>query len=237
MRLSRPPPQSLPGPHITFKGFADFRSISSRDVSQAHKHALDSSVFGVNQPECKINTMAKWVEQLDSQIAAVLSDWSILTTLLALLIIAIFLQPLLFSEDPDTHPLLLARQSSASPVRNKNESAIYRSPEVPHGYPLRTGLNVKDASAPRWATGRDGDLRDVWREVQEGVGKVVDGSDVPSGLIMTVLGREEVVEHQVVVLSKEIQTMGQHLKDSGVKRVAIYLPNRIEYLLAIFGAS
>ena len=179
--------------------------------------------------------MANVIEQLDAQVATLLSDWGLLTTLLALLIVGFVAYPIIYPEEPDTHPLLLARQSTAAPIRNKNESAVYRSPEVPHGYPLRTGLNVKDAEAPRWAAGKDGDLRDIWREVQKGGSTNTDGKTVPKGLIMTVYGREDIDEHDVTQLSKEIQIMGQHFRASGQKKVAIYLPNSIEYLLTVFG--
>jgi hypothetical protein len=37
------------------------------------------------------------------------------------------------TQDPDTHPLLLARQALASYVRQPGESAVFRSPETPHG--------------------------------------------------------------------------------------------------------
>lgn len=181
--------------------------------------------------------MANLLERLDAQIAAVLSDWSLLTTLLALVIVAFVAYPILFSQEPDTHPLLLARQSSINPVRNKGESALYRSPEVPHGYSLRSGLNVRDPGDPKWRGGRDGDLRDIWREVRKGGGKNEDGKDVPQGLIMTVFGKEEVVEHEVVELSKEIEILGKHLKENGVKKCAVYLPNTVEYLCAVFGMS
>lgn len=177
------------------------------------------------------------LESLDAQVSSLLSDWSITTTVLAVLIAAVLIYPLLYPSEPDTHPLLLARQSSASPVRNKGESAVYRSPEVPHGYPLRTGLNVKDPGAPRWSPGKDGDLRDVWREVQRGGSPSGDGKEVPSGLIMSVFGKEEVVEHDVAELSKEINVIGKHLKKSGAKKVAIYLPNSVEYLQTLFGES
>lgn len=183
------------------------------------------------------NSMANWVEDLDTQVAAFLSDWSILTTLIAVVVVGVLVYPILVSNEPDTHPLLLARQSSVAPVRNKNESAVYRSPEVPHGYPLKTGLNVKDTGAPRWASGKDGDLRDIWREIQRGGTKGSDGKDIPAGVIMTVLGKQEVIEHDIAELSKEIQILGKHLKESGQKKIAIYLPNSMEYLMAIFGMS
>lgn len=174
--------------------------------------------------------MGNILEQLDTQLASLLYDWSFITTLLALGIAAFVAYPILYPSDPDTHPLLLARQSAIGSVRNKNESAIYRSPEVPIDTPLRSGLEVKDASAPRWAAGKDGDLRDVWREVLKG------GTDgLSKGRIMTVLGKEDLVQHDVEQLTTEIVVMGKHLKDAGVTKVAVYLPNCVEYLMAVFG--
>ena len=179
--------------------------------------------------------MANLLAQLDAQLTTVLSDWGLSTTVLALTIIAFVAYPIIYQEEPDTHPLLLARQSSVSAVRNKNESAVYRSPEVPQDSPLRSGLGVKDVGQPRWASGRDGDVRDVWREVQKGGRKEADGKEVPCGVIMTVLGKEELVEHDVSEVSREIQIMGTHMKGTGCKRVAIYLPNSMEYLSTLFG--
>ncbi|KAI7098467.1 acetyl-CoA synthetase-like protein [Hortaea werneckii] len=176
------------------------------------------------------------LESLDLKIAEVLSDWGIVTTLLALVILAFVAYPILYPDEPDTHPLLLARQSSAAPVRNKNESAAYRSPEVPYGYPLKTGLNVKHPGAPRWASGKDGDVRDIWREVQRGGSQDADGKTISSGSIMTVLGKE-VVEHNIADITKEINILGKHFADSGAKRVAIYLPNSVEYLTTIFACA
>lgn len=174
---------------------------------------------------------------IDQTISDVLADWGITTTILAFALAAYLIYPVVFPNEPDTHPLLLARQSTASAVRKKGESAIYRSPEVPHGYPLRTGLNVRDAGAPRWAAGRDGDLRDIWREVQRRGQDGGDGKEIPKGLILSVFGKEELVEHDIDELSKEISTIGTHLKQAGIKKVAIYLPNSVEYLLAIFGKA
>jgi hypothetical protein len=176
-------------------------------------------------------TMGNILEQADAYLASLLYDWSFTTTLIALALAAFIAYPIFSPSEPDTHPLLLARQSAINPVRNKNESAIYRSPEVPGDTPLKSGLGVKDASAPRWAMGKDGDVRDVWREVMKG-GKE---DDVPKGRILTVLGREEIVEHEVDKITGEIAVIGKHLKDAGVQRVAIYLPNCVEYLMAVFG--
>jgi hypothetical protein len=174
------------------------------------------------------------LERMDIALASFLSDWNIITTILAIILAVFVAYPILFPSEPDTHPLLLARQSAIDQIRNKNESAIYCSPEVPADTPLRSGLAIKDPSAPKWSAGKDGDLRDVWREVMRG-GKQGVKEDVPRGRIMTVLGKDELVEHEDEQLTKEIAIMGKHMKDAGVTKVAIYLPNCAEYLMTVFG--
>ena len=72
-------------------------------------------------------------------------------------------------------------------------------------------------------------MRDIWRVVRRG------GENGEKGLIMTVLGKEELVEHDIEALSKEIEIIGKHLKEKGVKSVAVYLPNSVEFLMTIFG--
>ncbi|KAF2768722.1 AMP-extracellular domain-containing protein [Teratosphaeria nubilosa] len=181
--------------------------------------------------------MANWLESADHHLASLLAGWSILTTILALVIVAFVLYPVLYPDEPDTHPLLLARQSSVSPIRNKGESAVYRSPEVPHGYPLKSGLNVKGPGAPRWAAGKDGDVRDIWREVLKGGSKGEEGKDIAKGSIMTIMGREELIDHSLEELTKEINVLGKHFKDTGVRKVAIYLPNSVDYLTTIFACA
>lgn len=178
-----------------------------------------------------------WIQQADAQLGTLLADWSIITTILALVVASLLAYPIIYPNEPDTHPLLLIRQSTASPVRNKNESAIYRSPETPYGYPLKTGLNVKDAGAPRWAQGKDGDLRDIWREVLKGGTKGDDGKEISKGSILTVMGREEIIDHKIEDVTIEINIIGQYLKQYHAKRVAIYLPNSVEYLSTIFGTA
>lgn len=177
------------------------------------------------------------MERLDAQISELLGGWSIYTTILAVAVVAWIAYPLLTSKEPDTHPFLLARQSTASPVRQPGESAIYRSLEAQHGYPLRSGLSVKDRDAPKWSSGRDGDLRDVWRQAVRGV---VTADGVETGLrgkILTVLGTEQVVEHELDNLSKEINALGHFVREHSGKRVAICLPNSIELLSSIFGTD
>ncbi|QIX02098.1 hypothetical protein AMS68_007615 [Peltaster fructicola] len=180
--------------------------------------------------------MSSWIQQADAYVAETLKSWNIYTTVLAVILSALLIYPLFFPSEPDTHPLLLARQSVPAPIRQKGESAAYRASEVPHGYPLRSGLSVKDASAPRWTGGRDGDLRDIWREVARAGGVGPDGREIPRGLIMRVFGKD-VTEYEIEDLTKEIIVLGKHFQDTGVTKLAIYLANDLEYLLAIFACS
>lgn len=175
------------------------------------------------------------IEQLDAKVEEILSGWNISTTVLAIALLLVFAYPLFTWLEPDTHPLLLARQASASPVRQPGESAVYRSLESPHGYPLKTGLNVKEPGAPKWSSGKDGDLRDIWRQVVRGVDSGEGLSKGHRGRILTVFGKEEVVDHDIEELSCQINIIGNHIQQQQAARVAIYLPNSIELLLAIFG--
>jgi len=84
--------------------------------------------------------MAGLVEQLDLQIAQLLAGWNVYSTGLLAAIIGYVAWIIYDTQDADTHPLLLARQSQASYVRQPGESAIYRSPETPHGCMLPSDL-------------------------------------------------------------------------------------------------
>ena len=189
------------------------------------------------EPDCKMAQSQSLVQQLDSQLENILSGWSIYSTILALVLVTYLLYPVFFSPEPDTHPLLLARQAVASPVRQPGESAIFRSPETPHGYPLRTGLNVKDPGAQKWMSGRDGDLRDVWKQALQGpLGSDNSAAAIP-GKVLTVLGKEQVIEYNLPQLAKYINDVGKFLKCQPGSSVAIYLPNSVEYLVAFFGKT
>jgi hypothetical protein len=168
--------------------------------------------------------MGNMIEQLDALIADTLSAWNLYTTLIALVLFAFVAYPLIFWAEPDTHPLLLARQAAASPVRQPRESAVYRSTEVPHGYALKTGLSVREPGAPKWTAGRDGDLRDIWREAAN-----------TKSTILSIHGKECFYEHDFTTLSKLINILGSRLQEAGFQRVAIYVPNSIEYLVTVFG--
>ncbi|KAL6722350.1 hypothetical protein ACLMJK_001457 [Lecanora helva] len=176
------------------------------------------------------------LQQLDAQLEQILKGWNIYTTLIFIVLVSYLLYPVFFTPEPDVHPMLLARQSIAYQVRHPGESATFRSVEAPHGYPLKTGLNVKEPGAPRWTGGKDGDVRDVWKRALSGP---VDNDSKPvdkPGKVLTVLGKEEVVEHSFEKMTSEIIAVGQHLQSHGGQRVAIYLPNSVELLVTFFAA-
>lgn len=83
--------------------------------------------------------MAGIVEQLDAVIAELLAGWNTYTTALLVGVIGFVGWVIYDTQDSDTHPLLLARQAQASYVRQPGESAIYRSPEHPHGCKMVVG--------------------------------------------------------------------------------------------------
>ena len=179
--------------------------------------------------------MANWLQQLDASLSAGLADWNSYTTILLLLVFTIFIYPAFFSPEPDIHPLLLTRQSVGSRIRYPGESATFRALDTPHNFPLKSGLNVRDEGLPKWQHGRDGDLRDVWRRAVAGPvdaqGKALPGK----GKVSVLLGKKEVIPYDLETLSKEINAIGKQLKQAGSTRVAIYLPNSVEFLVTLFG--
>ncbi|GMG52069.1 unnamed protein product [Ambrosiozyma monospora] len=75
--------------------------------------------------------------------------------LITLLVLSL---PYIKSNLSDIDPEALQNQASISPTRKPNESAIYRSVDVPHGVPLNTGLRIRHGGYKV----RDGCLKDVW---------------------------------------------------------------------------
>jgi hypothetical protein len=165
---------------------------------------------------------------LDAQIDSLFAGWNIYSTTLLTALVAYTLYPLFFGAEPDIHPILLARQAAPSPIRQSGESAVYHALDIPHGYPLRSGLNVKDEGASKWSAGRDGDLRDIWREASK-------GASTKSSKILSVKGKDEPASQSFDELSVEINIIGKHIQSQGGKRVAIYLPNSPEFLVTLFG--
>jgi hypothetical protein len=138
--------------------------------------------------------------KVDESLTSILGEWDIYTTTLAAGLIVFFTYTVFTRRDPDTHPMLLERQASASAVRHEGESAVYRSHSAPHGMELNSGLNVRDPGISKWMRGRDGDLRDVWRKVVNGATNSEGVSTGEQGKILTVLGSEKVVEHNLGTL-------------------------------------
>jgi hypothetical protein len=133
--------------------------------------------------------------QLDESLSSLVGQWNVYSTGIVTLLVLLITYSITNRVDPDIHPMLLARQGHGSPVRQEGESPIYRSNAAPHSMPLNSGLNVKDAGASKWAQGRDGDLRDIWRKA---VSDSSEGEGAKGkGHIFTILGREKVIEHQL----------------------------------------
>lgn len=135
--------------------------------------------------------------QFDQIITSIVGEWDTFSTVIFISLITFFIWSVITTRDPDAHPMLLARQAQASPVRREGESAVYRSHSAPHGIPLNSGLNIKDPGDSKWARGRDGDLRDIWRKAISGP---TDNEGKPTGetgQISTVLGSEQIVKHNI----------------------------------------
>lgn len=173
--------------------------------------------------------------QIDTVLNDIFAGWGLSTTIIATLLFFFLAYPWLTWKDPDTHPFLLARQTTAAPIRQPGESAVYRSIEVPYGYPLRSGLNVKDPGAPKWSSGRNGDLRDIWTQAMRGPLKEDGSEDGPKSKLLTVLGRQKVVERSLESVTVEINVIGKFIQSTKGKRVAVCLSNSVELLVSIFG--
>ncbi|KAL4917971.1 hypothetical protein BDW62DRAFT_201299 [Aspergillus aurantiobrunneus] len=175
-------------------------------------------------------------EKLDGLLSDVLADWNVYTSLIAGAIIILAVVSFVTTKDPEIHPFLLARQSTAFPVRQPGESAAHRSLETPHGFPLRSGLNVKDPGAPKWTSGRNGDLRDVWKAAVRGKVEENDTAPGKQGKIYTVLGRQA-VEHSLDQITAEINVIGRRLQLANAKIVAVCLTDSVELLASIFAGA
>lgn len=88
-----------------------------------------------------------------------------------------------------------------------------------------------------YSAGRDGDLRDIWRRVTGEIPLDKIATSSGTAKIMTVFGKEDITDHNVADITKEINIIGKHLKEHGAKRVAIYLPNSVEFLAALFAGA
>ncbi|KAI6359764.1 hypothetical protein MCOR25_006937 [Pyricularia grisea] len=176
-----------------------------------------------------------WMWDVDQRLSHVVGQWNGYTTTIFTLLLGIWTWALFNRKEPDTHPMLLARQAQSSPVRQPGESPVYRCHAAPHGMPLNSGLNVKDPGASKWAKGRDGDLRDIWRRAVAGVPEG-ESNTGGKGKLLTVHG-DKVDEQNLDGVTRQINIIGQHILDQGGNRVAIYLPNSVELLAALFACA
>ena len=135
--------------------------------------------------------------KLDQTVTGVLGEWDMYTTGIAAGLVSFLVYQVATSRDADIHPTLLFRQAQGSPVRQEGESAIFRAPSAPHGFPLNTGLGVKDSGDSRWSRGRDGDLRDVWKRVVSGALDQEGKETGVRGQISTVFGTENITKHEI----------------------------------------
>ncbi|OTB06081.1 hypothetical protein M426DRAFT_118028 [Hypoxylon sp. CI-4A] len=175
------------------------------------------------------------LNQIDEGVSSLLTSWNGYSTAIVTLFAVIITIAVFNRVEPEIHPMLLSRQASGSPVRNEGESPTYRGNSAPHGLPLNGGLNVKDAGASKWASGREGDLRDVWRRAISGTPE--ENKPKAKGRILTVLGSEKVIEHDLNDITRQINLVGRHIVAQGGKKVAIYLPNSVEFIASLFAAS
>jgi acyl-CoA synthetase (AMP-forming)/AMP-acid ligase II len=87
-----------------------------------------------------------------------------------------------------------------------------------------------------YSAGKDGDLRDIWRRVTGEI-PLEKSESSGTGKLMTVFGKEEITEHNIADLTKEIAIVGKYLQERGAKRVAVYLPNSVEFLATLFAGA
>ncbi|KAI1337515.1 hypothetical protein F5Y15DRAFT_390643 [Xylariaceae sp. FL0016] len=173
--------------------------------------------------------------QLDEGVSSLLSQWNSYSTGIATAFVLVLTYAVMTRVEPDIHPMLLARQAQGSRVRQEGESPVYRGNSAPHSLPLNSGLNVKEPGASKWSQGRDGDLRDVWRRAANGPPEE-DGPKA-KGRILTVLGTQKVIEHKLDAINRQINLVGQHISSQGGSKVAIYLPNSVEFIATLFACS
>lgn len=180
--------------------------------------------------------MTNAIVKVDEVAQKVVASWNIYSTALATSIAVVAGYKLLCSQEPDIHPLLLARQAAESELRREGESATFRSLQTPHGYALKTGLGISDPETPKWTPGRDGDLRDIWRAVLRGA------VDPKTGKVLNVSSKFHVVRgrsiqaHQAHEVTREINLIGRKIQKLKGEYVAVCLCNSIELLAIIFGA-
>ncbi|OKL64147.1 hypothetical protein UA08_00338 [Talaromyces atroroseus] len=179
---------------------------------------------------------ASGLARLDSFLASIFAEWDTYSTIITTTIVVFLAYSLYSLRDPDVHPYILARQATEAPIRQPGQSAAFRNLEVPHGFPLKTGLNVKDPQAPKWTGGRNGDLRDIWSQAVRGTTGEDGITAGQRGKLYSVLGKN-VIEHNIDDITAEINVIGRHIRDSEAKVVAISLSDSVELLASLFACA
>ncbi|RKF65617.1 putative amp-dependent synthetase ligase [Golovinomyces cichoracearum] len=177
------------------------------------------------------------LNRLDKLVTGTLSEWDRLSTALFVLSISSFIYFVINTRDPDIHPILLQRQSQASRLRQQGESSIFRSLSVPYDTPLTSGLNIRKPGDSKWINGHDGDLRDIWLKAIAGARNREGVETGAIGKIFTIEGIKNVKEHDLGDLTRQLNLIGQYLKNRELDRVAIYLPNSVEFLATLFACA
>ncbi|KAK9476748.1 hypothetical protein V1514DRAFT_344383 [Lipomyces japonicus] len=152
-----------------------------------------------------------------------LADLPPITAALLAITVSLIVLPYLRRRYPDLHPFALHHQSSVSPVRNPDESAVHRSVLTPFTYPLVSGLNIRDGHSFR-----DGDLRDIWHLAKQ------------ARLGYFSKSKAKIIYHDVESeLSPMVHSVAARFNQyvPGVKRVGIYLPNSIENVITSFACA
>jgi len=88
-----------------------------------------------------------------------------------------------------------------------------------------------------YSAGKDGDLRDIWKRVTGEIPLEKGAKSSGTANIMTVFGKEGVTEHKIEDITKEIAIIGKHMQGRNAKRVAVYLPNSLEFLAVLFAGA
>lgn len=175
--------------------------------------------------------------ELDRLVTRTLSEWDHISTALFILSISSVIYFTIYTRAPDIHPLFLERQSQASPIRQKGESAIFRSYSTPHGTELSTGLNIRSLGESKWAHGKDGDLRDIWKKAISGSQDTTGKNAGKIAKLLTLQGTSDLIEHDLDEITRQINIIGRYLKNHQSKRVAIYLPNSVEFIASLFACA
>lgn len=119
-------------------------------------------------------------------------------------------------------PVLLNHQTSISETRKSNESAIYRSVDVPHGVTVTRGLNLRSGYKIR-----DGCLKDIWYLALVNRKDKLNNTTIKLGKYQFSIGQINNIIHLIANRLKEI---------GDIKNVAIYgdLIDNPELLLVIW---